>query len=368
MRWFNAGLLFVFACLSHSTAIAEQTLLFDPETGYRIARYRTPTPDSVPGGTRIDIEELDRLLSQKQAVLIDVMAAEGAGPDPATGKWRLSKPHENIPGSVWLPDVGKGRLEKEIDSYFQNNLSRLTAGDKSHAIIFYCLADCWMSWNAVQRAASYGYTQIYWYPEGNDGWRDWDRELVLAKPVPVTVAVAAASPKPDSQMKNSLLPTGAKTVVLIDTNGARLEIADIAFMSTTSSIAKFDLKLKPSLFRDEFLSMRPFQCLPDPKEMWCHLAYPYEINNEISVSDLQDLEYALLFLFKPPTSYGIDAWNGLYFKMHLETGGKIVGTLHETDLNVLAVPPQKDNRRPISHDALSEVQPDAHRFATIEIH
>jgi hypothetical protein len=42
-----------------------------------------------------------------------------------------------------------------------------------------------MSWNAIRRAASYGYTALYWYPDGTDGMRDWDVPLVPAIPVPL---------------------------------------------------------------------------------------------------------------------------------------------------------------------------------------
>ncbi len=362
--------IFVLACLLLSSTLAISSNLFDPETGYRIARYRTPTPQDVPGGTRIGIDEFDKLVSKQKAVVIDVMLAEGAGYDKKTGEWRLSKPRENIPGSVWLPDVGAGKLDNTLDLYFRQNLQELTQKDKTRAIIFYCMADCWMSWNAVKRAASYGYKNVYWYPEGTDGWRDWDRKFVSATPQPVKVAASNGTTKSaaENQPKASL-PQGKKTVTLISADGARLDIADIAFeQGTAPDSAKFSVTLRASEFKDEFLSMRPFQCLPDTKEMWCHLAYPYETKSQISASDLQDLEYALLFLFKPPSAYGIDAWNGLYFKMRVEPGSNIVGTLHETDLNVLAVPPEKDNRRPIAHDVLSEVQPDAHRFARIEIH
>jgi hypothetical protein len=103
------------------------------------------------------------------------------------------------------------------------------------------------------------------------------------------------------------------------------------------------------------------------KETWCHLPYPYESKGLITATDLADLEYALLFLFKPPAGYGIDAWNGLYFKLSLGPHGTITGALHETDYNVLAVPPEKGNLRPIAHGSLTAVAPDAHRYATVEI-
>jgi PQQ-dependent catabolism-associated CXXCW motif protein len=37
-------------------------------------------------------------------------------------------------------------------------------------LVLYCLANCWMSWNAAKRALSLGYSDVAWYPEGTDGW------------------------------------------------------------------------------------------------------------------------------------------------------------------------------------------------------
>lgn len=160
---------------------------FDPQTGYRIAHYRAPVPPSVPGGTRISAADVDALRRDQNAALIDVMASYGAGPDPQTGAWRLSKPRTNIPGSIWLPDVGKGKIEPTLEAYFRQNLQLVTGGDKRRAVIIYCQADCWMSWNAVRRAAGYGYSNLYWLSEGTDGWSDWDGTLVPATPVKLSV-------------------------------------------------------------------------------------------------------------------------------------------------------------------------------------
>lgn len=158
---------------------------FDPDTGYRIARYRAPLPAWAPGSTRIFAADLKALIAEREAVLIDVMAAQGAGYDTLTGDWRLTKTHDNIPGSTWLPDVGKGRIDPVLDRYFRKNLLRLTRGNTARAIVIYCQSDCWMSWNAVRRAASYGYMHIYWLADGVDGWRDWDGPVTRAVPEPV---------------------------------------------------------------------------------------------------------------------------------------------------------------------------------------
>lgn len=158
---------------------------FDPDSGYRIARYRSPVPSSVPGGKTVAAADIAELLKSQNAILVDVMPSDGAGPDPSTGTWRITTPRTDIPGSVWLPDVGKGKISADLDTYFRDNLTRLTRGNKSRAIIVYCQSDCWMSWNAVKRASAYGYTALYWFPEGSDGWRDWDGSFVNATPVPM---------------------------------------------------------------------------------------------------------------------------------------------------------------------------------------
>jgi PQQ-dependent catabolism-associated CXXCW motif protein len=159
---------------------------FDAVTGYRIGHYRAAVPESVPGGTRVDLDKADALI-KNGAILLDVMPSEGAGADPVTGQWRLSRPHQTIPGATWLPDVGRGKLTPAFESYLQVNLDLLSKGDKAKPVVIFCQSDCWMSWNAVRRLAALGYSSLYWFPEGTDGWVEWgDRKLVPAHPVPMT--------------------------------------------------------------------------------------------------------------------------------------------------------------------------------------
>jgi len=166
---------------------ADDPLLFDPETGFRIGRYRTPTPREVPGGTRVNSTKMQILATDPEAILIDVMSAEGVGPDPIDGEWRVSKPRRHIPGSVWLPEVGRGVLDETMLRYFREQLVKLTGAQRDRSIVFYCVADCWMSWNAARRAAMWGYTRVFWYAEGTDGWSENDLPLAPATPVPVVV-------------------------------------------------------------------------------------------------------------------------------------------------------------------------------------
>ena len=179
---------FSLLLLASAVAVAavQDEASFDPVTGYRIAHYRASVPEAVPGGKRVDLEQVDALI-KSGAVLLDVMPSEGAGADPATGQWRLSRPHQTIPGATWLPDVGRGTLTAAFDAYLKTNIEMLTKGDTSKPIIIFCQSDCWMSWNAVQRLSGLGYISLYWFPEGTDGWVEWgDRKLVPVEPVPVT--------------------------------------------------------------------------------------------------------------------------------------------------------------------------------------
>lgn len=198
--WRTSAALLLAALVSVDSAPARATegatAEFDAATGYRISRYRAPVPEEVPGAKRIFVDDVEKLVAEKRTVFLDVAAAVGGGVDPVTGRWRLVKSRQNIPGSHWLPDVGRGKLGSGLQHYFQSNLERLTNGDKSRAIVIYCVADCWMGWNAAKRAASYGYTTVYWYPEGTDGWRDWDGTLVPANPIAMNpVDVGKSIPK-----------------------------------------------------------------------------------------------------------------------------------------------------------------------------
>ncbi len=155
----------------------------DAGTGLRMERYRAPVPDFIPGGSVATLDEMRRLIAGGRALFIDVYPPEGAGPDPLDGTWRNTETRENIAGSVWLPNVGRGYLEPDLEAYFRRNIERLSSGDKARPLVFYCTADCWQSWNAARRAILWGYAAVYWYPEGTDGWTEAGGRIVPAEPV-----------------------------------------------------------------------------------------------------------------------------------------------------------------------------------------
>lgn len=156
-------------------------------SGYREGNYRAPTPASSADAWTVDTAEAQALLDSGEAVAVDVVGAvlrPAQGDLPADWLPRDGKPRFNIPDSEWLPNVGRGTLEPAMEAYFREQLLRITDGDPNRGLLFYCKADCWMSWNAVKRAASYGYTKLYWYPEGDTGWREAGLPLEESQPVP----------------------------------------------------------------------------------------------------------------------------------------------------------------------------------------
>lgn len=155
---------------------------------------------------------------------------------------------------------------------------------------------------------------------------------------------------------------GARAAYLEDAQGTRIHIADLAFEATGDY--RFDMAEGP--FTDHFLSMRPFRCLVGPDKHWCHVPYPYAIARQAGPDDLTDLEYDFLFIWKGATDYGIDMWNGVYYRIAPQ-GDRLVGILHEMDMDVLAIPPEAGNLRPVTDDDLEPGDPDSHWLPVLVI-
>ena len=160
--------------------------LFHPDTGLRIARQRAPTPDDVPGAVRVTATQV-RAMTRTGAILLDVGAAAQSRYDDLDGTWLVRGQHLSLPGATWLPEVGRGTLTETMSAYLTANIERLTGGDRTRPVIVFCIADCWMSWNAAQRLTSMGYTNVHWFAEGTDGWTDQGWDLAPVDPVPVEI-------------------------------------------------------------------------------------------------------------------------------------------------------------------------------------
>lgn len=153
----------------------------EPE-GYRMDEYNAPTPATLEGATVVGTEEAYSL-HQEGVPFIDAMPrAPRPKGLPADALWH-PKPRHHIPGSIWLVDTGYGDLAPVMEDYLLRGLEKV-ADDKQSPILFYCKRDCWMSYNAAKRALAAGYTEVYWYPDGTDGWAEAGHELVLGEPEP----------------------------------------------------------------------------------------------------------------------------------------------------------------------------------------
>jgi PQQ-dependent catabolism-associated CXXCW motif protein len=155
----------------------------EPE-GYRLDNYRAPVPATLAGVRVLTTEQAEAIWRSKSAAFIDVLPRPPKPPNlPAGTIWR-DKPRLNIPGSFWLPDTGYGTLAVATEDYLRDGLGLASGGNSAKLLVFYCLADCWMSWNAAKRALTYGYSNVAWYPDGTDGWQRADLPLADSQPEP----------------------------------------------------------------------------------------------------------------------------------------------------------------------------------------
>lgn len=151
---------------------------------YRMDEYRAPVPVSLSGGTVVGPEAAYTLWREGDAGFIDVMPQAPKPSNLPEGTIWRDKPRDSIPGAIWLPNVGYGAIADVTAEYFRDGLDKITGSDPSHPVVFFCLEDCWMSWNAAKRAIEWGYTAVFWLPEGTDGWQLWDYPLERVTPEP----------------------------------------------------------------------------------------------------------------------------------------------------------------------------------------
>jgi len=182
---------FTFCLLLSLMACSGSTQRDNAKTeAYRGLPYHAPTTQIPPiGVTRISASELKkRLDSSNKPILIDVYGAifreESLDFD---GAWLVSTSRKNIPNSVWLPNVGKQMLKPVVEQYYRDQLKTLTSNDKAAQLVIYCIEDCWMAWNAGKRAVEWGYSNVYWFREGVDGWSDNNWALQNSEPVSLPV-------------------------------------------------------------------------------------------------------------------------------------------------------------------------------------
>jgi PQQ-dependent catabolism-associated CXXCW motif protein len=173
-----------FTCVAFGPVAALGNETPPEPASYRTQEYRSATPATLNGARVLTTDEAHEIWRNGAAVFIDVLPQ---APRPANLApevvWR-DKPRFDIPGSLWLPDTGYGALAPNMESFFRAGLRKATGDNPSRTIIFYCLRNCWMSWNAAKRAMVFGYLSVDWYPDGTDGWSEAGFLLEIRGPEP----------------------------------------------------------------------------------------------------------------------------------------------------------------------------------------
>jgi PQQ-dependent catabolism-associated CXXCW motif protein len=149
---------------------------------YWIGAMHGDTPATIARGRVVHTAELVSLLKGGGVALVDVAEPPNRPANLAADAIWTPIPHRNIAGSVWIPGAGAGQLPDSLNNFFIARLANLTADDPGHPIVFYCHPKCWGSWNAAKRAINFGYRNVYWYPDGIEGWQDAGQPLAASRP------------------------------------------------------------------------------------------------------------------------------------------------------------------------------------------
>lgn len=176
---------FAFFCLLSICALAAVAGAGNavPEPAdYRTDHYLSPVPLTLRGAKALTADEAADLWNKDEAIFIDVYPRAPKPKNLPAGTFWRDPVHRSIEGAYWLPNVGYGGLSDKVEAYFRALLKRLTGGDRDKAVVFFCLKDCWMSWNAAKRAVEMGYRNVLWFRDGADGWQELGYPLVQVKP------------------------------------------------------------------------------------------------------------------------------------------------------------------------------------------
>ena len=127
------------------------------------------TPSTLRGAKVVDAHELADLMGTQHPLAIDVANLERRPEGrPADKLWMPI--HRSVPGATWLPGAGSGTRDTAFADAFSARVAAATGGDKTKPIVTFCHPQRWGSWNAAKRLTDLGYTNVYWYPGGAEGW------------------------------------------------------------------------------------------------------------------------------------------------------------------------------------------------------
>jgi PQQ-dependent catabolism-associated CXXCW motif protein len=173
----------VLAAFAFTVPALAQENMPEPD-GYRAENYRAPVPATLAGARVFTTAEAETIWRAGTGVFIDVLPRAPKPQNLPKGTVWRDKPRFNIPGSVWLPDTGYGKLAAATEEYLKRGIERASGGNSAALLVIYCQEDCWMSWNAAKRILSYGYSNVAWYPEGTEGWERANLPMSESQPEP----------------------------------------------------------------------------------------------------------------------------------------------------------------------------------------
>src|SRR6185312_7489052 len=124
----------ILAALTFIVSTSAQERPSEPD-GYRMEDYRAPVPATLAGVRVLTTAEAVSIWRAKAGVFIDVMPRAPKPPNLPQGTVWRDKPRLNIPGSVWLPDTGYGKLAAATEDYFRRGLAHAMAGDRAALIV-----------------------------------------------------------------------------------------------------------------------------------------------------------------------------------------------------------------------------------------
>ena len=137
----------------------------------------------------IDTATLAKLIETQHPLLLDV--AEADRKPAGMSKTMLWLPtHRSIPGATFLQGGGNGTADAAYIHAFGTRVADLTKGDKAKPIVTFCHPDCWGSYNAAKRLVAMGYSHVYWYRDGVEGWQA-EHDTAVVKPDAAFVAALA---------------------------------------------------------------------------------------------------------------------------------------------------------------------------------
>jgi len=106
------------------------------------------TPNSLPGATVVDADQVKAMIDKKEKVLVVDARVES----------EYKEAH--LPGAVNIPQPKMDALKDRLPA------------DKTHPLLFYCNGPkCWKSYRASKKALEWGYTQVYWFRGGIPEWK-----------------------------------------------------------------------------------------------------------------------------------------------------------------------------------------------------